>query len=109
MMYLLVKVVINLRVFQTIKTTVTKCLELAENELPKYNNEGKSIAFPALGCGNLQYPPAVVAAAMFEAIMEYGNAHNKTTIADAAIILHKKDTLNYQVVYLIIIFFFTHL
>ena len=41
--------------------------------------QATSIAFPALGAGNLEYPPKVVARLMVETIAAYLKTHKKTT------------------------------
>jgi O-acetyl-ADP-ribose deacetylase (regulator of RNase III) len=80
---------------QVIKEAVQKCLELAETAIP--GTDPRSIGFPALGCGNLHYPPDVVAECMFDATLEYGNQHPSSLVADVFFILHKKDKENHKV------------
>lgn len=50
-----------------------------------------SIGFPAIGTGTLQFPPKIVAEAMFKAIAKFGHQHPDCSVSDVVIILHKKD------------------
>ena len=72
---------------QVVKEAVEKCLALAEG----LTAGRKSIGVPALGTGTLKYPAELVAATMFQAVMEYGVQHPDTTISDVYFILYKKD------------------
>ncbi len=50
-----------------------------------------SIAFPAMGTGNLKYPPDTVAKAMFQAFLSFGTNNSGTSIKDVRFILYDKD------------------
>lgn len=53
--------------------TVTQCLKVSDEK------NSSSIAFPALGAGNLGYPAKVVAKAMINAVQNYFQANKETT------------------------------
>ncbi|XP_070193016.1 uncharacterized protein [Littorina saxatilis] len=76
---------------KAVKTNVTKCLEKAE----KYQLD--SVAFPAIGTGTLQYPPDIVAKAMYEATLAYGLQNPGTTIDDVSFVLLTEDVHNHAV------------
>lgn len=51
----------------------------------------KSISFPALGTGVLEYPPDSVARWMIEACCDYCNAAPTTSINKVNIVIYSKD------------------
>jgi len=55
------------------------------------SNGHVSIAFPALGTGNLGYPPAISAQCMIEAIMEYSKGNATSSITQVKVIVHHSD------------------
>ena len=79
---------------QVLKCLITRCL--LEMESKKY----KTIAFPALGTGNLLYPYISAAKAMKEALTDFGKQHPNTCVETVYIILHEKETQCLQVIYL---------
>jgi len=61
------------------------------NCLNKAASNGVSIAFPALGTGNLNYPPALSAQYMIEAVMEYSQENPKSSITQVKVIVFHLD------------------
>ncbi|NWR47031.1 PAR14 polymerase, partial [Regulus satrapa] len=72
---------------------ITKCLEIAE-ELSL-----KSITFPALGTGNLEFPRSVVAKLLFDKVFEFSSKNRVNSLEEVHFLLHTKDTANIQVSY----------
>ena len=58
----------------------------------------KTIAFPALGTGNLCYPYISVARAIKEALTEHGKQHPSTSVETVYIILHETEGQCIQVI-----------
>ena len=57
-----------------------------------------SVAFPALGTGNLSYPADQVAKNMFDTILEFDASNGKTTkTTDIRLVLYDKDPQTCQV------------
>ncbi|KAL2302153.1 hypothetical protein Nmel_009570 [Mimus melanotis] len=69
---------------------ITKCLEIAE-ELSL-----KSITFPAIGTGNLEFPRSVVAKLFFDKVFEFSSKNRVNSLEEVHFLLHKKDTANIQ-------------
>ena len=68
---------------------VTKCLKVCEEK------ECSSIAFPALGAGNLHYPALVVAKVMINAVHNYFQANRTTTcIKEVKFVIFVNETYN---------------
>ena len=67
------------------------CLTMASN------NNHQSIAFPALGTGNLRYPGDEVAKAMIEAVIEYTEKNPNSSIKDVKIVIYSQDVSTQQV------------
>ncbi|NXR99317.1 PAR14 polymerase, partial [Oxylabes madagascariensis] len=72
---------------------ITKCLEIAE-ELSL-----KSITFPAIGTGNLEFPRSVVAKLLFDKVFEFSSKNRVNSLEEVHFLLHTKDTANIQVLY----------
>ncbi|NXT99033.1 PAR14 polymerase, partial [Buphagus erythrorhynchus] len=72
---------------------ITKCLEIAE-ELSL-----KSITFPAIGTGNLEFPRSVVAKLLFDKVFEFSSKKRINSLEEVHFLLHTKDTANIQVSY----------
>ncbi|NWS86141.1 PAR14 polymerase, partial [Toxostoma redivivum] len=72
---------------------ITKCLEIAE-ELSL-----KSITFPAIGTGNLEFPRSVVAKLLFDKVFEFSSKNRVNSLEEVHFLLHTKDTANIQVSY----------
>ncbi|NWX59781.1 PAR14 polymerase, partial [Promerops cafer] len=70
---------------------ITKCLEIAE-ELSL-----KSITFPAIGTGNLEFPRSVVAKLLFDKVFEFSSKNRVNSLQEVHFLLHAKDTANIQV------------
>ncbi|NXJ23476.1 PAR14 polymerase, partial [Dicrurus megarhynchus] len=66
---------------------ITKCLEIAE-ELSL-----KSITFPAIGTGKLEFPRSVVAKLLFDKVFEFSK-NRVNSLEEVHILLHPKDTAN---------------
>ncbi|NXD19774.1 PAR14 polymerase, partial [Spelaeornis formosus] len=71
---------------------ITKCLEIAE-ELNL-----KSITFPAIGTGNLEFPRSVVAKLLFDKVFEFSSKNRLNSLDEVCFLLHTKDTANIQVI-----------
>ncbi|XP_063256979.1 protein mono-ADP-ribosyltransferase PARP14-like [Prinia subflava] len=69
---------------------ITKCLEIAE-ELAL-----KSITFPAIGTGNLEFPRSVVAKLLFDKVFEFSSKNRVNSLEEVHFLLHTKDTANIQ-------------
>ncbi|NWT22077.1 PAR14 polymerase, partial [Cardinalis cardinalis] len=69
---------------------ITKCLEIAE-ELSL-----KSITFPAIGTGNLEFPRSVVAKLLFDKVFEFSSENRVNSLEEVHFLLHTKDTANIQ-------------
>lgn len=50
-----------------------------------------SIAFPALGTGNLQYPEQNVAQSMIETVIRYAEKYPNSSITDVKIVIYHLD------------------
>ncbi|NXT67623.1 PAR14 polymerase, partial [Chaetops frenatus] len=70
---------------------VTKCLEMAE-ELSL-----KSITFPAIGTGKLEFPRSVVAKLLFDKVFEFSSKNKVNSLEEVHFLLHTKDIANIQV------------
>ncbi|NXH92865.1 PAR14 polymerase, partial [Edolisoma coerulescens] len=70
---------------------ITKCLEIAE-ELSL-----KSITFPAIGTGKLEFPRSVVAKLLFDKVFEFSSKNRVNSLEEVHFMLHPKDTANIQV------------
>ncbi|NXM11951.1 PAR14 polymerase, partial [Ploceus nigricollis] len=69
---------------------ITKCLEIAE-ELSL-----KSITFPAIGTGNLEFPRSVVAKLLFDKVFEFSSENRVNSLEEVHFLLHTEDTANIQ-------------
>ena len=67
------------------QTFILRCLSEANNR------QMKSIAFPALGTGNLRYPKDLVAKVMFDTVESFGILHPKTRLTDVFFVLYHGD------------------
>ena len=50
-----------------------------------------SVALPAMGTGNLQFPRDVVADTMFSTVMEFSKINPRTTVKDVRFVLYIGD------------------
>ena len=69
-----------------LEETVQKCLKECEHK------GARSIAFPALGAGNLGYPPKVVAEAMITTVQSHYKANSTSCIKEVKFVIFKDDT-----------------
>ncbi|NWX37774.1 PAR14 polymerase, partial [Notiomystis cincta] len=72
---------------------ITECLEIAEKL------SLKSITFPAIGTGNLEFPRSVVAKLFFDKVFEFSSKNRVNSLEEVHFLLHMKDTANIQVSY----------
>lgn len=56
-----------------------------------------SIAFPALGTGNLGYPRDMVAEEMCNSVLEFSKENPNTSLKQVLFIVYEKDTQTFQV------------
>ncbi|XP_022096567.1 poly [ADP-ribose] polymerase 14-like [Acanthaster planci] len=54
--------------------------------------EALSLAIPALGTGNLGYPPDVTARVMYEAVLAFSSQHPNAVLKDIRFVVYDKDT-----------------
>lgn len=71
---------------ETLKRVVNNCLQTAEQM--GYT----SITFPALGTGNLGYPPELVAKTMLDCFVNYATTQRNTPITEIAIVTGIRET-----------------
>ena len=69
-----------------LKETVEKCLKECEHK------GAHSIAFPALGAGNLGYPPKVVAEVMITTVQSHYKTNPTSCIKEVKFVIFKDDT-----------------
>ncbi|XP_035673943.1 protein mono-ADP-ribosyltransferase PARP14-like [Branchiostoma floridae] len=70
-----------------LRTIIQTCLTMAhKNGLP-------SIAFPALGTGNLGYPRSVAASAMFDEVINFSQANPRTSLKHVSIVVYDQPTV----------------
>lgn len=55
-------------------------------------NQHSSVAFPAMGTGNLGYPRETVAKEMFSIVHNFGSNNPSTSISDVYFVLYDRDT-----------------
>ncbi|XP_048244604.1 protein mono-ADP-ribosyltransferase PARP14-like isoform X2 [Haliotis rufescens] len=70
---------------QVLQDLIRDCLQEAHKK--RY----QSIAFPALGTGNLGYPRDVVAKTMMETVEEFGQDNPGTSLQEVKIVVYHKD------------------
>ena len=69
-----------------LEKTVEKCLKECEHK------GAHSIAFPALGAGNLGYPPKVVAEVMITTVQSHYKTNPTSCIKEVKFVIFKDDT-----------------
>lgn len=72
---------------------VKECLNQA------IQNNLKSIAFPALGCGILNMPPVRVAQKMFQVFRQFEQDHPNSSLTEIDIVIIPTDTQIFKVVH----------
>ncbi|XP_022091672.1 poly [ADP-ribose] polymerase 14-like [Acanthaster planci] len=75
---------------KALKKLILRLMEQAEQ------NEMLSIAIPALGTGNLNYPAGVTAQVMYESILEFSNLHPNGVLKDVRFVVYDKDASTIQ-------------
>lgn len=75
----------------------TQCLEMLEKFVKECLNQAiqnnlKSIAFPALGCGILNMPPVRVAQKMFQVFRQFEQDHPNSSLTEIDIVIIPTDT-----------------
>lgn len=76
---------------QVLKNLIKDCLK---------NTEGSnldSIAFPAIGTGNLCFPKDVVASIMFQTVLKFSTDRKPAHLKTVYIVVHPDDHHNVQV------------
>lgn len=68
-----------------------KCISLADER------KFKSIAFPAIGTGNLRIPANVVASCVRKIVDEYTDSHTQTHVEKIIFVIYEKDEENFKV------------
>lgn len=79
--------------FQILTSFIGGCL------LNAHRKFYRSIAFPVLGAGALDFPPDVVAAMMKKEVENFGKKYGHTTLEEVRIVVYKDDgiyTVSYQ-------------
>ena len=71
---------------QLLEGIVQKCLTECEQK------GACSVAFPALGAGNLSYPPQVVANVMINTVQNYYKIHATSCITEVKFVIFMDDT-----------------
>jgi len=71
--------------FQILQTFMLGCLKEANKH--KYS----TVAFPAMGTGNLGYPKDVVAKEMFRIVSQYSSKNPKSTVTEVWFVVYEKD------------------
>lgn len=56
-----------------------------------HKNRLSSVAFPALGTGNLGYPRETVAKEMFSIVHNFGSNNPSTSVNDVRFVLYDRD------------------
>lgn len=72
--------------FKVLRAFMEKCLAHVDQ------NQHSSVAFPAMGTGNLGYPRETVAKEMFSIVHNFGSSNPNTTICDVYFVLYDRDT-----------------
>lgn len=57
----------------------------------------KSIAFPAIGTGVLNFPPSLVAKVMFETVILFKNQYPDCSLKKVEFVIYPKDTATVEV------------
>lgn len=79
---------------QIMKDFIRGCLDLADKQ------SLKSMALPAVGTGNLEFPRNYVAKTMITIVQEFSKDNPQTTLRDIRFILYDKDVETVKVVIL---------
>lgn len=77
--------------WQILRHFVLQCMMAASEK------RFKSIAFPAIGTGVLNFPPSVVAKVMFETVTLYKNQYPDCSLKTVEFVIYPKDTATVEV------------
>ena len=72
---------------QALEAVISSCL------LKAHQAKFKSVAFPAIGAGNLKYPVQVIASTFVECIKKFSDSYQQTSLTDIRIIVMKNPDL----------------
>ncbi|XP_060564916.1 protein mono-ADP-ribosyltransferase PARP14-like [Ruditapes philippinarum] len=75
---------------KNLQKVMRKCLEEA------HHKECQSIAFPAIGTGNLGFPREVVAKEMFKVVKKFQKDFSKTSVQDVRFVIYQMDSHTLQ-------------
>ncbi|XP_041118121.1 protein mono-ADP-ribosyltransferase PARP14-like [Polyodon spathula] len=73
-----------------LKGIIKECLEEAENL------QQNSLAFPAIGAGNLGFPKPLVASVMMEQVLKFSSKWNRKHLQEVVFMVHPSDTQTVQ-------------
>lgn len=76
---------------QVLQTFIKACLTETQNQ------KMTSIAFPAMGTGNLGYPRDMVAEEMCSCIVNFSKDNPKTCVKNVSFVIYEKDIPTIQV------------
>lgn len=71
---------------QTLKAVIGQCLEEAEKL------KVKSVSFPAIGTGALNYPKELVSRVLLEEVLSYSRKKTSHHLSEVFIVVHPKDS-----------------
>ena len=71
---------------QALRSALLESLNMASNE------QKRIIAWPTIGCGNLNYPRNVVAAAMFDEVRRFSAANPGSSLRCVSIVVYEEDS-----------------
>lgn len=77
--------------FQIMEDIIRECLTITESL------SLKSIAFPAIGTGNLGFPKTVFAELIISEVFKFSSKNQLTTLQEVCFLLHPNDHGNIQV------------
>lgn len=78
-------------IFQIMEDVIKECLTITENL------SLKSIAFPAIGTGNLGFPKTVFAELIISEVFKFSSKYQPTALQEVCFLLHPNDLENIQV------------
>ena len=77
--------------FQIMENIIRECLEITESL------SLNSIAFPAIGTGNLGFPKNIFAELITSEVFKFSSKNQPTTLQEVCFLLHPSDHGNIQV------------
>ena len=81
-----------LLILQVLEKFVTGCLKVADSQ------GCKSIAFPAMGTGQLGYPRDLVAKHMYSCVDKFALQNPSSSVTEVFFVLYEKDSPTIQVI-----------